>query len=76
MEKKIQLFCDKLSKKLNKKITYKYEQLTPNIKGGENYRIFVNDEKTKLIINESDYTNNITEQKELIDMCVEYCDTI
>jgi hypothetical protein len=73
MEKKIQLFCDKLSKKLNKKITYKYEQLMPNIKGGENYRIFVNDEKTKLIINESDYTNNITEQKELIDMCAEYC---
>jgi hypothetical protein len=73
MGKMIQLFCDKLSTKLNKKITNKYEQLIPNIKGGENYRIFVNGEKTKLIINESDYSNNIAEQKELIDMCVEYC---
>jgi hypothetical protein len=73
MKKSIELFCDKLSTKLNKIVTYKYEQLILNIKGGENYRIFVNNEKTKLIINESDYTTNIAEQKELIDICVEYC---
>jgi hypothetical protein len=73
MEDRIKLFCEKLSKKLNKTVTFKSEKLTPNIKGGENYRIIVNGKITKLIINGNDYTDNVDEQNELIEMCVEYC---
>ena len=73
MKKTIELFCEKLSEKLNKGITYQEETIIPNIKGGINYRIIVNGKPTKLIINESDYTNILDEQNELIEMCVEYC---
>lgn len=73
MENRIKLFCEKLSKRLNESITYQEETITPNIKGGVNYRIIVNKIPTKLIINESDYTDNLDEQVELIEMCVEYC---
>jgi hypothetical protein len=73
MKKSIELFCEKLSEKLNESITYQEETIIPNIKGGINYRIIVNGNPTKLIINESDYTDILDEQNELIEMCVEYC---
>lgn len=73
MKKSIELFCEKLSEKLNESITYQEETIIPNIKGGINYRIIVNGTPTKLIINESDYTDILDEQNELIEMCVEYC---
>ena len=73
MEKRIELFCEKLSKRLNEVVTHQEEKIIPNIKGGVNYRIIVNGNPTKLIINESDYTDNLDEQNELIEMCVEYC---
>jgi hypothetical protein len=73
MEKRIELFCEKLSKVLNEVVTHQEEKIIPNIKGGVNYRIIVNGNPTKLIINESDYTDNLDEQNELIEMCVEYC---
>ncbi len=73
MGDRINLFCEKLSKKLNKTVTFKNEELRPNIKGGKNYRIVVNEKITKLIINENDYTDNVDEQNEVIEMCAEYC---
>lgn len=73
MENQIKIFCERLSEKLNKQVTYKEETLTPNIKGGNNYRIIVGGKETNLIINEKDYTNDFEEQNELIKMCAEYC---
>lgn len=59
MKTKIETFCEELTQKSNKKITFEAEEIIPNVNGGENYRLFADGTKTKVILSENIITNNI-----------------
>lgn len=71
MKTKIKIFCDKLSQKSNKKITFVSKAVVPNINGGENYCLYADGVKTKVILSENTITDNEEERNELIEMVCE-----
>lgn len=72
MKTKIETFCEELTQKSNKKITFETEEIIPNVNGGENYRLFADGTKTKVILSENNITNNTEERNELINMVCEH----
>jgi hypothetical protein len=70
METKIKQFCDELSQKSKKKITFECEKTVPNFIGGDDemYRLYVDGAITKVILSENNITDNEDERNELINM--------